>query len=225
MSKGPWNPRRERRALIVALTGGIATGKSTVAGMLREQGIPVIDADALVHELLDPGGAAVGSVVAAFGDGILSADGGIDRARLARQVFEDEARRTTLEQIVHPLVQVESARRITRTIERTGSPIVIYDAALLVETGRHREFPRLLVVTCPVELQITRLMERDGLDVDAAGARIRSQMPTSEKVAVADYVIDNSGPWTRTRTQVARLVEQLREDAAAWRAEEPLPAR
>ena len=222
---GTWNPRRERRALVAALTGGIATGKSTVAGMLREQGIPVIDADALVHELLDPGGAAVGPAAAAFGDEILAPDGGVDRARLARHVFDDEAQRSVLERIVHPLVQVESARRMARTIERSNSPVVIYDAALLVETGRHREFPRLIVVTCPVEQQITRLRERDGLDVDAAGARIRSQMPTAEKAAVADYVIDNSGPWTSTRAQVGSLVEQLREDAAAWRAGRPLPAR
>ncbi|RMF73139.1 MAG: dephospho-CoA kinase [Acidobacteria bacterium] len=221
----PWSALRERRALVAGLTGGIATGKSTVAGMLRELGVPVIDADALVHELLDPGGAGVEPVVDAFGREVLAPDGGVDRQRLAGIVFADDERRRELERIMHPLVLAESARRIDALIDEQDPGIVVYDAALLVETGRHRDFPRLIVVTCPVEQQIERLRARDGLDVDAAGARIRSQLPTERKVALADYVIDNSGPWTGTRHQVAELVERLREDAAAWRAGRELPAR
>ena len=223
--KGAWSPLEERRALIAALTGGIATGKSTVAGMLREHGIPVIDADALVHALLEPGGAAVEPVVRAFGEAVRADDGGVDRARLADRVFQDEAARRLLERIVHPLVREQSARRMIETIERQAPPVLIYDAALLVETGRHREFPRLIVVTAPPGQQLARLVDRDGLDVDAAGARIRSQRPTAEKAALADYVIDNGGPWTATRAQVAELAAKLREDAAAWCAGGRLPVR
>lgn len=211
--------------LLVGLTGGIATGKSTVAGILREMGAPVVDADAIVHGLLEPGGAAVEPVVAAFGDAVRGEDGGVDRPALARTIFRDEAARRRLEAIVHPLVVTESRARIAQAASSGDADVVFYDAALLVETRRHHEFDRLVVVATTPELQIERLCARDGLDVDDAGARIRSQLPIRAKVGLADYVIDNSGHWTETRRQVAEMLRLLREDAAALRENRPLAAR
>jgi dephospho-CoA kinase len=207
------------------LTGGIASGKSTVAGMFRELGVPVVDADALVHELLAPGGAAVGPILDAFGEVFRAADGGIDRQRLAERVFGDQSARRELERIVHPMVEETSDQRIAALIQSSHAELVLYDAALLVETGRHETFARLIVVLVDPVTQIRRLMERDGLDADAAGARIRSQMPLAEKAEKADYVIDNSGPWHDTRRQVKHTHALLREDADARRARRPLPQR
>lgn len=212
------------RVLFVGLTGGIATGKSTVAGMLREVGIPVIDADALVHAMLAPGGAAVAPVVARFGEAYC-VEGGIDRAKLGVLVFEDEQARRDLERIMHPLVVRESETRLADAARSPGVEIVVYDAALLIETGRHDGFPRLVVVITDAETQIERLMRRNGLDPDQAGARVRAQMPLADKAELADYVIDNSGAWHETRRQVAELHAWLREDAASWRANTNLPVR
>jgi dephospho-CoA kinase len=211
--------------LVVGLTGGIATGKSTVSGMLRELGVPVVDADALVHDLMAPDGPAVAPIVRAFGEACRSSDGGIDRERLAEVVFSDKEARARLEEIVHPMVHTESARRLAEEALLSPSGVVVYDAALLVETQRHEEFARLVVVATDRETQLTRLMDRDGLDADDAGARVRAQLPVEAKVEVADYVIDNSGPWHATRRQVAHLVQQLEEDVCALREGRSLPER
>lgn len=211
--------------LLVGLTGGIATGKSTVSGMLRELGAPVVDADAIVHELLDPGGAAVEPVVAAFGAEVLLATGGVDRVRLAALIFRDEPARRRLESIVHPLVVRVSRARLASAAREAGSELVVYDAALLVETGRHEEFHRLVLVVTTPDIQLARLTARDNLDPDAAGARIRSQWPLTRKVVLAHYVIDNSGHWNNTRRQAAEVLRLLREDARRLRAGQPLPPR
>lgn len=211
--------------LLVGLTGGIATGKSTVAGMFREFGLPVVDADAIVHELLDEGGAAVRPVLEAFGRGVAAADGGIDRARLADTVFRDEPARRKLESIVHPLVVAESRTRLGAAARGAGTTVVIYDAALLVETGRHSEFHRVVVVVTTAEVQLARLAARDHLDPDGAGARVRSQLPMAQKAAVADYLVDNSGHWNDTRRQVAEVARRLQEDALLLREGKPLPPR
>jgi dephospho-CoA kinase len=203
--------------LLVGLTGGVCTGKSTVDGMLRELEIPVLDADAVVHELLAPGGAAVAPVLARFGPDVATEDGGVDRKALGKLVFSDDEARGRLETIVHPLVLAESERRLERMAGAAGVELVVYDAALLVETGRNRRFDRLVVVTCTQEQQLERLMHRDGLSADDAGARIRSQLPIEKKAKLADYVIDNSGPWHETRRKVESVVRSLRRDAAALR--------
>jgi dephospho-CoA kinase len=206
--------------LLVGLTGGIATGKSTVTGMLRELGAAVLDADAVVYDLLEPGGDAVEAIVETFGPRFRGQGGGIDRAALAELVFDDEGQRERLERIVHPLVQEESGRRL-EAMAASGAKILLYDAALLVETGRHREFDRLVVVVTRPEIQLARLMERDRLDPDAAAARVRSQLPLEQKVAVADYVIDNSGPWHATRRRVAEVHRRLEQDLRAKRTDGP----
>jgi dephospho-CoA kinase len=210
--------------LLVGLTGGIGTGKSTVAGMLREAGCPVVDADAIVHRLLDPGGAAGAAVLEAFG-GVAEAGGGVDRAALADIVFKDEAQRKRLEAIVHPLVVAESRDRMIAAARETGTEMVVYDAALLIETERYRQFHRLVVVYTRPSIQLQRIMERDKTGPDKAGARIRSQMPIERKAALADYLVDNSGHWQETRKQVSTLIDQLAEDARLLRQGLPLPIR
>jgi dephospho-CoA kinase len=209
--------------LLVGLTGGIATGKSTVSGMFRELDAAIVDADAIVHELLGAGGLAVGPVLALFGDGVRDAAGGVDRARLAEFVFRDEESRKKLESVVHPLVVATSEVRMTEAGGR--AELVVYDAALLVETGRFAEFDRLVVVVTSTDVQLRRLMDRDGLTAQEAGARVRSQAPLSRKAELADYVIDNSGHWGETRRQVAEVWRQLQDDARLLRAGRPLPRR
>lgn len=211
--------------LIVGLTGGIATGKSTVSGMLREAGLPIVDADALVHALLEPGGLAVEPILGEFGSDVQRPDGGIDRQALGTRVFADDVQRKKLEAIVHPLVVSESQRRLHELAESGTHDVVVYDAALLIETGRHRDFDRLVVVACSPELQLERLMKRDGLSVDQAGARVRAQMPLTRKLALADYVIDNSGHWQETRRLVSDLIESLQDDVQMLRAGRPLLRR
>jgi len=211
--------------LLVALTGGIGTGKSTVAGMFLEAGYPVVDADAIVHRLLDPGGGAVAPVLEAFGGAVADPAGGIDRTALSEIVFRNEEQRKRLEGIVHPLVIAESRERLIDSARVSNAEFVVYDAALLVETERYRQFHRLIVVYARPTVQLERLMERDKMTPDRAGARIRSQMPIERKAAVADYLIDNSGHWQETRRQVATLLPQLREDARLLREGLPLPVR
>ncbi len=211
--------------LLAGLTGGIATGKSTVSGMFRELGAAVVDADAIVHELLGAGGLAVAPVLALFGDGVRGADGGVDRARLAELVFRDELSRRRLEMIVHPLVVEESNSRLAQVADAGRDALVMYDAALLIETGRFRDFHRLVVVATTPEVQLRRLMARGGVTADEAGSRMRSQLPIDRKVALADYVIDNSSHWGDTRRQVADVWRLLQEDARLLRAGRPLPSR
>ncbi|RMG48954.1 MAG: dephospho-CoA kinase [Acidobacteria bacterium] len=217
--------RSGRGPLRVGLTGGIGSGKSTVAALLRAHGLPVVDADEIVHELLAPGGAAVPPVLAAFGDAVRAPDGGVDRKALGRIVFGDAAARRRLEAIVHPLVAEASRERLRTAAERSPGGVVVYDAALLVETGRYEEFDRLVVVTAPREAQIARIAERDGLSRKEAEARVAAQMPLEEKVRLADYVIDNGGPPEKTAEQTRHLVRRLLEDAAALAAGLPLPKR
>ncbi|HNX20050.1 MAG TPA: dephospho-CoA kinase [Acidobacteriota bacterium] len=211
--------------LVAGLTGGIASGKSTVAGMMRELGTPVVDADEIVHEMLSPGGAAVGPIVAAFGAAAQTLDGAVDRVALAALVFRNDEAREQLEEIVHPLVAAAARDRLADAAEATRAEVVVYDAALLVETGRRDEVDRLVVVSAPPDVQLARLMARDHIDADAAGARLRAQLPLERKLDVADYVIDNGGRWDQTRRQVAATMAALREDAALLRMGQPLPRR
>lgn len=211
--------------LLVGLTGGIATGKSTVSGMFRELGLDIVDADAIVHDLFEPGGAAAKPVREAFGPSVMTPQGGVDRKALANLVFKNESERKKLEVAVHPLVIAESRNRITRIVRDRSPAMVFYDAALLVETGRHEQFHRLVVVVAAPEIQLQRLMERDHLTFTQAGARLRSQLPTPQKAALADYLIDNSGHWQDTRRKVNTTYRKLQEDAQCLAQGLPLPLR
>jgi dephospho-CoA kinase len=207
----------ERRFLLVGLTGGIATGKSTVSAMLRARGCILIDADMLAREVVEPGQPAHERIVAAFGPGVLAPDGALDRKALGSIVFADPQRRKELEAITHPEIRARFAARLAELTEQGFDGIVIFDAAVMIESGNYRNMDRLVVVTADPEAQVSRQRERDGASVEAATRRIASQMPLAEKVRLADYVIDNAGTREATAARVAEVHEALLEDLAARR--------
>jgi dephospho-CoA kinase len=163
--------------LIAGLTGGLASGKSFVASALRELGCYVVEADALGHEVLQPGGAAYEPVVRTFGEGILRDDGTIDRSRLARIVFSNPAELAKLNAIVHPAVHALAQVRFREIGERDRHAIVIYVAAILIETGGYRDLPKLIVVGCSREQQLARAMARPGATEADVQARLARQLP------------------------------------------------
>jgi dephospho-CoA kinase len=202
-------------ARIVGLTGGIASGKSTVARMLTELGATVIDADAIVHELQAPGSPLLAEIAEAFGPEILTADGALDRAALGALVFRDAEARERLGRIVHPKVGAEMLRRIAAARE-SGAALIVLDIPLLFE-GRVRgtggaaqmALDATILVTVPEEDQVARQMERDGCDREEALRRVRAQLPLDEKQRLADYVIDNAGAREETGRQVREVYAAL----------------
>jgi len=202
-----------RPILKAGLTGGIASGKSTVSGFLAELGAFVIDADRLAHEVMDAGGSAHDDVIARFGRGILDEQGRIDRPRLARTIFHDREARETLNAIVHPRVRAEAELRIQRYHEDGGhAPVAVFEAALLVESGAWRDMDRMIVVRCSKACQLRRLMTRDGLEADEAVARIAAQAPLEDKLRVAHYVVDTERTLHETRAQTERVWSHLLDD-------------
>jgi dephospho-CoA kinase len=194
--------------MLVGLTGGIACGKSTVARMFTERGAILVDADAIARDVVRAGTEGFDAVVEAFGPDVLAPEGGLDRAALGSTVFGDDAARRRLEAILHPLIASESGRRLQAAFAE-GAPLVVYDAALLFESGRSEHFRPVVVVSAPPDVQLRRLMARDGLDEPSARARIDAQMPVAEKVARADHVIDNGGTREQTEAAVAALWDTL----------------
>jgi dephospho-CoA kinase len=177
---------------VIGLTGGIGTGKSSVARLLSDRGVPVVDADQVAREVVEPGQPALEAIVQAFGEGLLGADGRLDRSALGERVFGDPEARATLEAITHPAIAQRSGELFARHLQE-GHEAVVYEASLLVETGRHKHFDGLIVVTAPEAARIARVHQRDGLPEAAARARIAAQLPMADKVAVADVVILNDG--------------------------------
>ena len=200
--------------LRAALTGGIATGKSYVRARLASHGIPTLDADTLARDAVAPGSSGLAAVIERFGPGILLADGGLDRRALGAVVFGDTQARADLEAIVHPRVREATATWLDRLAEG-GESVAIVDIPLLYETGRDRDFDRVIVTSCPRTQQVARVVERDGLTAAQAEARIDAQLPTDDKVRRADFVIDTGGTFGDTNRQVDRVVEKLLELAAA----------
>lgn len=164
-----------------------------MARLLRERGVEVIDADQVAREIVEPGRPALAELVAEFGPAILDGEGRLDRKRLGAIVFGDEARRRRLNAITHPRIAAETARRTVEAGAR-GIAVVVYEAALLVENGIHRALDGLIVVSAPPAIQLARAVARDGITVEEAGRRLDAQLPLADKVAAADYVIDNAGP-------------------------------
>jgi dephospho-CoA kinase len=195
--------------LHVGLTGNIASGKSSAAMMFAELGAHIIDADAVAHDLLSSGPEVCKKIVDAFGPEVLAPGGEIDRKALGRIVFFNPGKRLLLNSLIHPEIHAEILRRIFALEQSWQDGIIVVDAALMVETGRHTIYDCLIVVTCDPALQIARLMQRDGLDEKDAQARILSQMPIEEKLKIADYTIDASGTLRQTRKQVEAIYRDL----------------
>jgi dephospho-CoA kinase len=196
------------KALRVGLTGGIASGKTTVALTFRRLGAVVVDADTIAHHLLEPGGSAYDAVVSRFGAGILDDEGRIVRSVLAGIVFSDDSARADLERLVHPRILEHAERRMAFELARRPAPVAVLEAALLVETGLYRRFDRLVLAACSREVQLQRLLAR-GQTVDQAFARIEAQGALETKKAVADFVVDTEGTLEQTRTQTERVYASL----------------
>lgn len=193
---------------MVGLTGSIASGKSLVAGFLVELGAPLVDADLLAREVVEPGQPAWQEIRQRFGPAVLNADETLNRKALGELVFSDAQARRDLEAITHPRI----AQRLMQYAARyrmAGEPWMVYDAALLVENNAHQRLDALIVVTLDPARQLERLMQRDGSSAEAARRRIASQMPAADKIKVADFVIDNNGTRDQTRAQVEEVYQQL----------------
>jgi dephospho-CoA kinase len=206
--------------LRVGLTGGIATGKTTVVGMLRELGCQVIEADKVAHRMIEPGGPAYREVVHEFGRGILTPEELVDRAKLGAIVFADPRRLARLNEIVHPYVLEEQVQQLA-TIERADPhAIAVVEAALLIEAGFDKRLDLLVVTWCKPEQQLARLTEQGtgrGLTLEQARQRIAAQMPVDEKRKRADEVIDCSGSLEHTRAQVIELCAKVKNIEARRR--------
>lgn len=195
-------------ARVIGLTGGIACGKSTVAGMLNALGVPVVDADELARRVVEPGTPALAEIVERFGLGVLDDDGRLHRKRLGAIVFADSDARLALERITHPRIAQAGRDEIARHIAG-GASVVVYEAALIVENNLHKAMNALIVVSVSADVQRRRLMARDGIDEAAAQRRIDAQLPLADKIAVADHVVDNSGTIEQTRARVHELWREI----------------
>lgn len=195
--------------LRVGLTGGIATGKSTVARAFRERGAHVIDADRIAREVAPPGSAALSRIARAFGPGMIKPDGSLDRAALGSVVFADAAKRRVLEGILHPLILAEIDRRIEELERSDPQGIVVVEAALILELGRQDEYDAVVVVSAEEEQQRRRLIMRDNLSAEEAARRIGAQMPLAEKRRRAQFVVDNSADQAGCRADAERVFAEL----------------
>jgi dephospho-CoA kinase len=193
---------------VFGLTGGFATGKSSVVSRLRQRGLPVLEADDLAREVVSPGSPGLSMVVDAFGPEVLDAAGGLDRKRLGKRVFADPKERAKLEALTHPLIHDLQKKRMAEFAAR-GEPLACYEAPLLIEVGLASELRPLVVVWADEATQIERAKRRDGLDESAVRARLRAQKPLAEKRALADYVIENTGALERLRDETDRVLDAI----------------
>jgi dephospho-CoA kinase len=199
--------------IIAGLTGGIASGKSTVSGFFADAGARIIDADEIARAVVRRGSPAYNEIIDFFGDSILLPDGEIDRKRLGDIIFNDPGKKARLDAIVHPRVYKRSQALIAQIAARTPEAVVILDIPLLLEAGMETGLQEVIVVYVPESLQLKRLMNRDSLDRQAAMARIHSQMPIEEKRGRASIVIDNSGSLADSRRQTLAVFSRLKQRA------------
>lgn len=178
--------------ILVGVTGGIASGKSTVSRQLAAAGLAVVDADQVARQVVEPGTSGLQQVVNTFGSGVLLATGELDRHGLGRRIFNDDGKRRQLNQILQPIIR-EAIRDKVNQLRREGQRIIVLDIPLLFETGYAKDCDRILVVTIRPDIQLQRLMTRNGYSREEAQARIDAQFPLAAKAARADYVINNSG--------------------------------
>ena len=190
----------------VGLTGGVASGKSTVSAMLAELGAVVVDADVLAREAVAPGSDGLAEVVAAFGPGVLTADGALDRPAVGAIVFADEAKRRVLEGIIHPRVRARAGEIEAAAPE---GAVVVHDIPLLTETGQAGSFDAVVVVDVPVETQVERMVTLRGMSPEEAQSRVDAQASREERLAVATYVVDNTGTLEELRDRVHSVYAEL----------------
>lgn len=198
-----------RPMILVGLTGGVATGKSTVAHMFARCGAVVIDADALAHEVMEPGKPAWRAIVKTFGKAVVNPDRTLNRQVLGAIAFRNPKQLRRLERIIHPRVAREQARLTRLAVRKDPKAVIIYDVPLLFEAGIDTRVEKILVVTADRDTQIARLKQRNGLTRADAIRRIRSQMPIKQKAAAADYLLDGTAPRSRLFAQVRRLYHEL----------------
>lgn len=202
------------RPLVVAVTGGIASGKTAVTEALAARGLPVFDADVAAREVVAPGSEGLAEIVAAFGPGVLDAQGGLDRAAMRRHVFDHPDDRRRLEAIIHPRVR----RRLREQVEACSAPLAALAIPLLAEVGGRSAYPwidRIVVVDAPDAVRIARLQARDGIDADLAKRMLAAQASRAARLAIADHVLDNGGSREALAAQVDSLLEVLSREATA----------
>ncbi len=195
---------------LIALTGGIASGKSTIARRLAEHGAVIVDADQIVRDVQAPGGEVLARIAEAFGSEVIAANGDLDRAALGAKVFGDAGRLAQLNAIVHPAVRAESQRRFEEALAEDPSAVVVYDVPLLVEARVDDPWDMIVVAHAPAEERLRRLVELRAMTPDAAEQRIAAQVPDDKRLAIADVVIDTSGSLDETLAQTDALWESLR---------------
>lgn len=198
--------------LIVGITGGIATGKSTVTALLAQKGAYLIDTDVLAREIVEPGQAAYQKILQHFGRDILLHDGQINRKKLGNMVFNDQEKRKLLEQITHPEIRRLMYKHL-QTAKRQGVPIVVVEIPLLFETDFYKDVDLTVVVAAAAEQQLSRLMAREDLSKEQAQKRLAAQMPLEKKIKLADFVIDNGGTIAETKRQVEKLWQRLLQES------------
>ena len=192
----------------IGLTGGIGSGKSTVANLLREQGLSVVDADVLAREVVAPGSPGLNEIVTAFGPEILNEEGALDRKKMGALVFQDSEALSRLEAIIHPRVQ-EKMKARRRELENQGEALAFYDVPLLFEKRLQDRFDATLLVYAPRDSQIKRVQERDGLSLSDIEQRLKSQLDIETKREQADYIIDNSLGLTELKVAVDQFLKQV----------------
>jgi len=194
---------------LIGLTGGIASGKSVVATRLAEHGAVVVDADRIAREVVEPGTPALARIAEEFGDSVIASDGSLDRAALGALIFESPEKRAALNAITHPAVGARSKELFAAAAAADPDAIVVYDVPLLVDAGRTDEFDVIVVVNASTETRISRMIELRGMTRDEAMHRINSQATNTERLAIADVVIDSNGTLEQTLAQADALWEKL----------------
>ncbi|HET6671100.1 MAG TPA: dephospho-CoA kinase [Pyrinomonadaceae bacterium] len=197
--------------LRVGLTGSIGVGKSFVAGVLEELGCHVVDADQTAREVVMPGTPGLATVVETFGSKVLRDDGTLDRQKLGAIVFSDQSKRELLNSILHPYIIVRQDELLREWERADPAGIGVVDAALMIESGGYKRFDKLIVVHCRPEVQLERLIKRDGISEEEARQRVSAQLSQEEKCKLADYLIDTSEGFAATRTQTEKVFRELQE--------------
>ena len=205
--------------LIVALTGGIATGKSVVAKVLRQKGCFVQNADLIAHQLLSPGGQVWSQLVDHFGKSILKEDSSVDRQKLAEIIFGNKEERVYLNHLTHPKVLEEVRQTINRLNKTSSHDIYVTEAALVIEAGYHEFYDRIILTHCSPDIQVERLCQRDGITREQALKKIRSQMPDEQKFPLVHYHIDTSGSLAETIEQTEQIYLCLHQDVVLKKLE------